>query len=349
MPSPWVPPYFVVTTAAQDAWLSHPHIDSPSPLSLCGSRQFQDLINELASNDGTTIVRSSAIRETLDERGRFESYRTPTDPEAICDAISKIWRSTEGASMAVIVQTYIKPRLAGHLSNERRISRTDHDWTFEYGKELGSFCLRSPSFADLFKQQLTCKSTDEIEHALQRLAAYSLKWSSRIHYEWVWDGAQLFVVQADREDITIGARPKDQWPYNPPSQDLRGLVVLRELSDATSDWKKLATSRVMRDLGLPSIPQYVLEKPAELHRLARGERSAELQSDLAKLLRWPVVIRTDKKEELELVLPRTDTITTIDDAFNFRLVWLRNTQMLALHSTSLRLFSITSMPPAQRR
>ena len=317
MPSEWVPPFFVITTAAQEAWLGRPEVNSPEKVGLSVSEPFQTLVTEHSSRDGLVIVRSSAIRETLDERGRFESHRTSADPEVVCGAVDKIWRSAIGSSMAVVVQRYVKPLLAGHLSNERRISRTDNDWTFEYGNEVGSFSLRSEPFEDVVEQQLQCATDDEIPHALRRLAAYSLKWSSRIHYEWVWDGSQLFVVQADREDIKIAAPPKDQWPYDPPSERLDGLVVVRELSEVTAEWKKLATSRLMRELGLPSIPQYVLDAPGELKRLADGERSAELRSDLVKLLRWPVVIRTDKKAEFELVLPRTDTIRTVDGAFSF--------------------------------
>jgi predicted house-cleaning noncanonical NTP pyrophosphatase (MazG superfamily) len=317
MPLEWVPPFFVVTTAAQEAWFGIPSESLSRVDLLSDSNAFRELVTEHASRDGLVIVRSSAIRETLDERGRFESHRTVADPEVVWGAIEKIWRSAQESSMAGVVQTYVKPLLAGHLSNERRISRTENDWTFEYGNDVGSFTLRSPSFEDVVEQQLQCTTADDIPHALRRLAAYSLKWSCRIHYEWVWDGSQLFVVQADREDIKIGAPPKDQWPYDPPSEKLGGLVVLRELSEVTSEWKKLATSRLMRELGLPSVPQYVLDAPSELQSLARGKRSAELESDLEILLRWPVVIRTDKKAQFELVLPRTDTIRTVEDAFTF--------------------------------
>lgn len=317
MPPAWVPPFFVVTTAAQEASLSAPDADSSGRLPLVDTTEFQDLLAQHVSRDGLVIVRSSAIRETMDERGRFESHRTSADPEGVGAAIKKIWRSAEGSSMAVLIQTFVKPLLAGHLSNERRVSRTDNDWTFEYGNELGRFTLRTPAFEDVVEQQLTCTAAEDIPQALKRLAVYSLKWSTRIHYEWVWDGAQLFVVQADREDIKIGAPPKDQWLYDPPAHKLDGLTIFRELSDVTTEWKKLATSRLMRELGLPSIPQYVLEAPDELRKLAAGERSPDLQVDLLKLLEWPVVIRTDKKADFELVLPRTDTIRTVDEAFAF--------------------------------
>lgn len=317
MPPAWVPPFFVVTTATQEAWFSPPRADSDGRIPLDDSHEYRELLARHVSRDGLVIVRSSAIRETMDERGRFESHRTSGEPEAVAAAISSIWRSAEGSSMAVLVQTYVKPLLAGHLSNERRVSRTETDWTFEYGSELGRFSLRASSFEEVIEQQLTCSAADDIQQALRRLAAYSLKWSTRIHYEWVWDGAQLFVVQADREDLRIGAPPKDQWPYDPPSHKLAGLMVLRELSEATFGWKKLATSRLMRDLGLPSIPQYVLEESAVLRQLAAGQQSVELEADLAKLLRWPVVIRTDKRADFELVLPRTDTIRTVDEAFEF--------------------------------
>lgn len=313
LPPAWVPPYFVVTTAAQEAWRNQS--DGP-PGSLLHRGDFDPLLVE-GSLDGRVIVRSSAIRETLDERGRYESLRATPDPPAVSEAIKNIWQSADGVSMGVMVQRYVKPLLAGHLSNERRVSRTESDWTFEHGDQSGRFSLRSVSLLDVIEQQLICTSTEEVQQALRRLATYSLKWSLRMHYEWLWDGAQLFVVQADWEDIKVGAPPKYEWRYDPPSKKLGELVVFRELSEVTSGWKKLATSRLMRELELPSVPQYVLGNPGELQRLAAGECSAELQSDLAKLLRWPVVIRTDKQSDFELILPRTDTIRTVGEAFRF--------------------------------
>lgn len=314
IPPEWTPEFFVVSTAAQEEWRCS---GEDAKTLLTKDPAYSVRLSELRRYSSSIIVRSSGAGETLEERGLHDSYRCSADEVACASAVQKVWLGASESGMAALVQRYIPTVSNGHLSNERRVSERETEWMYEVGDTAHRISVRSSDFRRLLDERLTCRSNVAIEQCMRRLAAYALKFAQRVHFEWVWDGERIWLVQADLEDFGITAPPKSTWTIDTPHSTLHGLRAFVELDEANRKWGKLQTSRVIRELRLPSVPQYVLERPDLLEQLARGERPREVEDDLVLLLRAPVVIRTDRASMFELKLPRTDTVRTIAGAFEF--------------------------------
>ena len=83
------------------------------------------------------IVRSSGVGETLTDRGSLLSrvLAGPPNLSDIKQAINDIFlhanEEHSNRTVAIVLQTYLKPDLRGHLSNESRLSPTQNQWRYE--------------------------------------------------------------------------------------------------------------------------------------------------------------------------------------------------------------------------
>src|ERR1700678_548067 len=137
LPRIWTPAFLVLSAELYKQWLSS---DSNQKLQLLGEA-VADLDVCLSGWAGNwpqgLALRSSATSETLRDRGAYQSIELTADygSARIVSAISEIYESfarlqSDGA-IAIVIQARVHTTARGHLSNERRISKTVNQWMWE--------------------------------------------------------------------------------------------------------------------------------------------------------------------------------------------------------------------------
>lgn len=332
LPVEWTPPFFVLTTRAHAAWRSG-HL-RPGWIELACNR---DVVGRTTFDDVTTgavIVRSSGVAEHLEERGRLTSEVVPApDYDQLEAAANRCWEAAENLapeggdrdqhSVALIVQRYQRPRRHGHVSNERRVSERHDSWLVESWTAelewLGPSRI-SPNYETRPPARLVCPSSKEIERCLRVVASFQFARPSRRHFEWVWDGANLWVVQCDFERVPAGSPPNSAWTPRAPTPMGEPRVFV-DARSAVGDWQKTECVRVFEACGLPTSDLWVLEHPGPLSALSAGDVPGDVAMDLDRLLEAPVVVRTDiarsRPDRSAILLPRTETCTSQAQVIEF--------------------------------
>jgi len=302
---------------------------------------LSDLIIELHVHFRTLgidnyIVRSSAKFESYKERGNYLSSDGNITNENLYNTILLTWERNQkicneydNNTFSLIVQQYIQPKLTGHLSNERRISRNTDTWLIEYYNAKGLFNeSEKVRYNDKKKQQIKdfkCTNKTELKSVLRWLPDYfnkTKKIDLRCHIEWIWDGRRLILVQCDIDEILEeGSEPGNEWNNTKIISQKENLESLKKLSTSKErKWKKTECVQTFIDLELPFGEIYILDNPEILKNLSDGIITDELKKDLEWLLEYPIVIRTDinsKSEYNRILLPRTDTIFKSDETFDY--------------------------------
>ena len=279
------------------------------------------------------IVRSSAKMEGFEERGFYESIDAVVSSmelqNSIIEALEKNRRNISaeaGNEFAVIIQQVIKWKYSGHLSNERRVSRNISDWLIEIVNEKREY-VRNIKFnsgsVKIEKEinDLSCNTKSELIQKLKSIAANSKIQDNRFHFEWVWDGTRLWIVQRDVEGNTyLGMPPGSSWIRQKQLVGAISLKALRTVSSTLKNWKKMECIKTFDLCGLPKGEVYVLENSEIISELISGNRNRELTEDLEALIQHPITIRMDilKSDGYDgILLPRTETIFTLDHAYSF--------------------------------
>jgi hypothetical protein len=280
------------------------------------------------------IVRSSAVDESLEDRGIYESIRCDFIKQEVLRTVGNIWsklkqsgRSNDAGHrlrMALLIQPLIETRSFGHLSNERRVSKKSTVWVCEIessmvdGPRTYKFGITRTN--GLIDRLPRCNNEVELDKCLRMVAACSSSGAPRIHYEWVWDGARLWVVQADFEEDYEGPPPCSAWK-RPSSPDTAFEVkALIEEPSAKGNWRKIECVRTFRACGIPTAKLYVLEDGGILEELGEGNINDTLRDDLRWLCNSPLVIRVDVDTSSGLtpeMLPRTNTVCSLEKAAGF--------------------------------
>lgn len=318
LPADWVPAYFVLPSDCLSGEIDFPTLDKA--------------LHSLGG-DNRVIVRSSATVETLADRGRYLSLACEKQLSKVVRTITEIIEharrqaadATEASGMALIIQRFIPPRLSGHLSNERRVSRAATRWRLEIEDGDSSRVMRLETKrhkqSKVENRILSCKQRDDLERCLASVAQYLLNQNGRVHVEWVWDGDRLWIVQVDIEETTEGIEPGLHWKGKQPKRiEAAKLQVLTLASRVQREWPKARAVSVFESCGLPTWDVYFIENAEEIDRLARGNASEALLLDLKELLESPILIRTDAipaASPTGMLLPRTDAIFTQESAVAF--------------------------------
>jgi predicted house-cleaning noncanonical NTP pyrophosphatase (MazG superfamily) len=141
---------------------------------------------------------------------------------------------------------------------------------------------------------------------------WASQYSSRTHFEWVWNGQAISVVQADKEEPPAGTKPRDLLPQEVPAVQVASLRVFRPADDSDyRAYRKLANARLYAELGYNMPEFFVLDDVATVEDLFNGIVGTDLDHDLAELTKRPLVIRTDGSkipEERYEMLPRTEDL-----------------------------------------
>ena len=344
LPCSWTPPFIVITTLAYKRWKNDRESGETTQATaahwLVTETRLADYVSTLCTGlTKSLIVRSSAPLETLRDRGRYESKCCNGTPEAIFAAASHVWTQAEtvtptseraaSGEMALVVQAYVRTLASGHLSNERRVSRRITEWVCEFDlptKKKPTTVLRFTikKIGGQLTQQddLSCETEEQLKKKIRTVAAITSNLGQRCHYEWVWDGHKLWVVQRDTEDDYRGLHPTSRGIVRVTDVKPPSLVAFVEEPNTTGTWQKIKCVRTFRACGLPVARIFVLEDPNILKQLINGKVSKNLRFDLSWLLQLPIVVRSDVKKSTDLLpilLPRTDTLHDSNDAMDFML------------------------------
>jgi predicted house-cleaning noncanonical NTP pyrophosphatase (MazG superfamily) len=272
------------------------------------------------------LVRSSGATESIEHRGKLESVRCSRSQLAL--EINRLKgvvlsKGEDAQQVHWVVQEFVDTVAKGHLSNERRVSEHKRDWVAEieasssHLSEYHRIALRPwRDSRSTPEEALTCPYRETYIDRLKDVARWTYDRLLRVHFEWVWDGTTVYIVQADTcEDISDGVDPADL--VRVPSLQLSELTLQKfrtASADDFNNYRKLSNARLYQELGYTAVPFYVLDSQDELQLIVKdGRCSPELLCDLDALTRRPLVIRTDGQnipDERRTMLPRSDELRT---------------------------------------
>ena len=279
------------------------------------------------------IIRSNAVGEGLRERGSYRSQRSSrTDLlHNLQLLLSELRDLSPDARLGLIVQEYREPVMNGHLSNERRVAKEFRDGLVEFtDPQTGAMdeakighrnWRRSPD--NVVHQPLACSAREQIKRVLRRPLARAAQQRRRVHYEWVWDGTVVYIVQADDAQDDPGGESPMATPLTValPSRKYQ----LRRFSIAedgpTPSLPKLQSHMRYIAHGFWQPTFYVLDDHDTMASLCDGEVPADVEDDLKDLLHAPLMIRTACRDHAVFLLPRSPVLTNLDRATS----WLATT------------------------
>ncbi|HEX8495368.1 MAG TPA: hypothetical protein VF658_21325 [Pyrinomonadaceae bacterium] len=338
LPRGWVPPFFVITTKAYRYWLLDEAKDSLSPDLVGMIGQCKSALAESHKNApqiSGLIIRQSVDQEMLDDRGLYYSKRCKFNDRDVNHAIIESWdkfseMSKGSRQVAIIVQSYVIPHAKGHLSNERRFSKSKGDWVYQYELplSLGSDVLPVQATARSLTSapNLSGKNISALEIRLKEVASLLLKrFPSRSHLEWVWDGKKLWIVQIDfetkRRNLENSLSIAGSLQNKEATPSLVSLKYFKKAEESSKSWHKVTCVQVFKTLNLPYPYVYVLDDEDIIKNLCEvGDVGESLRRDLSRLCKCPIIIRTDIFTEEpfnSFLLPRTDVVWNVEEASKF--------------------------------
>lgn len=326
LPLHWRLPFAVVPTLVFERWLSAPKNDRSEILREVAAEIVDEARGWLARWPAGLILRSSTTTETLNDRGSHHSPKLPGDYSlsSIAAALEEMYESHNGltsSSLAVLVQPLLGRGRFGHLSNERRVSKTVNQWEWEQqhpDRDTGranSQRHRPPPT----EQPLAASGQDGFLNSLKSVGCWvvSLK-RGPAHLEWAWVDGCLLLLQIDFEDDSPddGVDPSD-WQrssdHEPSRNPPPGSVFERVSYGAElSKWKKIENTRVFAEERTEPFPILVTLTG---NRLTEAQMSgSDLASQLSAIAGDRVVCRTDTVSTVlpRTNLPRTNTVTAAD-------------------------------------
>ena len=300
MPTLWTLPFFI--------------IDKNFYLSVCKEdtntvNKYLENIEKVLENADMhekVIIRSSGEFEGMDERGRYESLIVEKE-----DVVQKLFQLVEQlkeygelreTGIPFVVQTCAERKILGHLSNERRVSKDNRDFIYEYvdcetnGVTPGKVSLRN--WRKTYDTQNAVKEkliyNGDIKDILKLVCAYYYYDQRRVHLEFVADGHRMYLVQCDHE-------VEDKSGVNPEEYDIsmEAIVnftpqILRGISESDrGKYKKIDNVFLYQDIGEQTPPLYILDDEDTLNELKEGRITKELRNDIKGMLKSSVVIRTN--------------------------------------------------------
>lgn len=314
IPSDWTPPFCVldasfvehVTATGNDEQL-HKLLDT---IDWCHQDQKKRL-----------IVRSSAVHETIHSRGALVSHRCSTASLLETLALCLAETNSDAQTVHWLLQPYVEQKCFGHLSNERRIAEAKRDWLLEHE----SIDVTTPRLDplpiairkwregnELTIAPLLCPSTIEIDKVLRIPAHWASDQKLRLHFEWVWDGSQVYIVQADSCEESDGISPYSLLPKTVPAPPFHELKCFRRAAQADfARYRKLSNAKLYTELGYTMPDFFVLDNPVLIKELTSGRPSDALLEDIKVLTTRPLVIRTDGVDipsDDRQMLPRSDEL-----------------------------------------
>ena len=330
IPHAWRPPFGVIETDIV-AKIRGDRAGDSKPLLARSFRSIQRVATQWHNAWPKGIMlRSSAVHETLADRGAFMSRELPADYNfrsfsgVFLEIVAHYGSVKNDDHLAILVQALAAVKIKGHMSNERRVSPSKNKWEWEsetttqVGQGFNSQREQLPS------EHLAhdAKNWVQVLRVLRRLGRWTVSLGrGRAHLEWVWDGQYVWVVQLDFEDdapdegiepTTFATRLPD-----PPKENVDSSGPLRKVtfSDISVPWKKVENHRLFHEVCDGKYPTlFYASGDAVASALASGR---DLVSDVARISAGRIVVRCDCSESLadrgaslsRLNLPRTDSVS----------------------------------------
>lgn len=338
IPNELVPHFIVISTDAyRDCQINNMH--NPSLLKKImekdkSIKQFADYKKEKSINH--VIIRSSAFSESLFERGKYESKVCDFSDATIIATVIFLWNQYKlqysdsklisEKALALIMQPYIHSVSSGHLSNERRVSRNITEWTLEFDEKGTNRQRNIKRFRinnikqDSDKIEPFCTDKVELVDKLRRISTIESVNNNRVHIEWVWDGKRIWIVQRDVDIVNKGSVPGSAFVFPKSQSKSLNLRVFRDIENVKGQWQKIECLKVFNACKLPLPKVQILEDTTVFTKLFNNEVPQEFKNDLEQLMQLPIVIRTDVSKSSDynsLLLPRTDTLKSLDDGVEF--------------------------------
>ena len=325
LPLQWVPPF-----AALPAWVSEEWRNDPKSWWDTVKAAGIDIVaayNTVSSNGARSVIlRSSAVGEGLEDRGRYDSIQLDAGASIrdILNAIENIFLSFSSSErhplMGVCIQQFFEPEFAGHVSNEVHLSATRNQWKFEIERPsyvpyqgLNSKFAAPPPENDALHisgQKAVAKALRQACHLI------NMRTDGRSHVEWCVSDSRLWIVQVDRESpISAGANPHEMPLIHGSTKSLNELDAPKFFEpykiETDQVWKKLSN---IRDFWIgPKPPRHRLFF-ATANRLSKVLKDKPLRrkliAEINQLTDGRAVLRTDcsNREVRAFNLPRTTTI-----------------------------------------
>jgi predicted house-cleaning noncanonical NTP pyrophosphatase (MazG superfamily) len=319
LPPAWRPPFAILTTEMHSAWRSA-NAHERDRLIAAASEAITRILERWGEAwPRGVILRSSAVKETLADRGALDSSALAADfdSQKIAARLASIFNQSEQmpemGGLALVLQPLAPAGRLGHLSNERRVSKTVNHWMWEWenGEPPGRFNSQRSKPPSVPEPLLATTSKELI--AVFRSVG---RWCTELqrgptHLEYSWDYNRLWLLQLDFEDdspddgidprrLIIGA---DESPANSP---LPGSAIREvDLADAPTGWNKVDKVREFLRVRATPYPRLYLTEGDAI-----GDVSA-LEREVAQIATRRIVCRTDCKSSTlkSLNLPRTDSVS----------------------------------------
>lgn len=337
IPSPWSIPFIAIDSSVFRDYINAGEQKKREELIKNVATRLGVILEQSGiSADGTIIIRSSGVEEGMSERGLYESKQCATGEiaQTLKELFNGIIRDHKDLpDVAYIVQKYFEGKVVGHLSNERRFTRAKRDWVYEYSfinakkmieTESGKISLRPwrKALSATGKEILLCNKQQDIQNSLRTVAEYYTSQKQIVHFEFVWDGTRIYLVQADCDDeqTEFGEDPTAVDISVRGAESLADFQVLRIVSDADKRFSKVANTLIYRQAGLRTVPLYILDDKSVLAEIRRDNLPSELEEDLKKLSSFSIVIRTDvatDNQESKQLLHRSNELRSFDALRNW--------------------------------
>lgn len=335
LPPRWTLPYLIVSCDLVSAYRQAANDEARNELVLTWGQRIRSIASAAIPCEGPILVRSSAISEPLEDRGRYHSIlgAFETLEQTLNKCLSELTQDPDLASEHVhlILQPAVTPvSRKGHLSNERRCYREPRDWLGEFeiqsGKVAQTFTVnlrgwRTKESESSEQQQLSCNLEAAISKVLSIPAWWAHRHEVRLHFEWVWDGRRIYIVQADEPKNLGGVNPnKIPRKGNSSVANYTPKCLVPINKELAKRYNKIRNVYTYLALQLPIANLYVLEDPSVLDAIRNETPPATLIADLQTLVPASLVIRTDLETEdqrLRQLLPRTNEVRDVSDAIRF--------------------------------
>jgi len=326
LPRAWTPPFLVVSTELHRRWLG---LGAEQQASLLGAvcADLAECCSQAWSANWQKglVLRSSSVKETMTERGAYESCEVPADfnAESIKSSIEQIYRSFSGGggdSIAVVVQARVRTVYHGHLSNEKRVSKTMNHWMWEVehpSNPEGRFNSQRSSPPDETRAiNIANTNIKALDGAFKQVGRWCTQLNAgRVHLEWGASDNVLWIFQIDFEsdqpdeghDPTGLFREGDSVASGSPPV---GSPFVQADHVKMSGWAKIDKVRTFLEGRASPYPKlYYASGDAIEAALATGR---DLSKDIEEITHGRAVCRTDCVAQgiSRVNLPRTHTVSS---------------------------------------
>ncbi len=324
LPLAWTPPFVVLSAELYRDWLAALR---PEGMLREVGHQIVDCCSSWQKLwPRGLILRSSAVSETLRDRGAYKSYELPADfsPDSIGTVIHQIYDSfeTEGGDgdMAVVVQALAGGDVRGHVSNELRVAISINHWMWEIE-------VPSPA-ADRFNSQrsempdvsvplkVKSETTKNLTIVLKSVCRWvTTKHGRRSHLEWGLVSGNLWLFQIDFEDdfADTGCDPRTllrETDSRPAGKPRSGSPWKRVDPKTQTGWSKIDKIKLFIEERTDPYPSlYYLTAEEALEAISGGY---DLAADIEQITHGRAVCRTDctSPHVDKLNLPRTESVSS---------------------------------------